>query len=52
MAGFGVYFFEEGSKYEGEWKDNNAHGKGFYHYANGDVYEGGYLFESPDSLSN
>ena len=29
-SGFGVYIWEDGSKYTGEWKDNVLHGKGTY----------------------
>jgi hypothetical protein len=26
------------NRYEGEWKEGKAHGKGIYYYADGDVY--------------
>lgn len=38
--GLGIYFYEDGSKYEGEWFRNVRHGRGKLVYANGDVYEG------------
>ena len=29
-----------GDTYESEWKDDEMHGKGVYHYSDGRVYEG------------
>ncbi len=33
--GHGVFFYKDGSKYEGEWKDGLKHGKGIDFYSNG-----------------
>lgn len=37
---FGIYYYENGDCYIGEWKNNNKHGKGIYVYSNGDYYYG------------
>ena len=33
---------QDGGVYAGEWKADEAHGKGRYTHANGAVYEGGW----------
>lgn len=38
--GLGVYFYDNGSKYEGEWYMGKRTGRGKMMYADGDVYEG------------
>ena len=38
--GFGVHFWPNGDKYEGEWKRDKAHGVGKYTHSNGATYEG------------
>ena len=38
--GFGKYFYQNGERYIGEWKQNLKEGKGVYHYTNGSYYEG------------
>jgi hypothetical protein len=39
--GFGTYYFaEDGSKYEGQWKNDKRHGKGKYTFKNGGYYDG------------
>ena len=39
--GFGKFYYNEGSVYEGNWKDNLMHGKGNLYYSNGKLaYEG------------
>ena len=38
--GFGFRQFEDGSKYEGYWEDNQPNGQGSFTYNNGDVYKG------------
>ena len=32
----------DGTTYDGEWKDNNKHGRGVYKWADGDTYDGDY----------
>ena len=39
-AGWGTQVWPDGGKYEGEWHDNKANGKGQFWHADGDVYEG------------
>ena len=39
---FTSFNFIDGSKYIGEWKDDEMHGQGTYTYANGDKYVGEY----------
>ena len=38
----GTYTFDDGSKYVGEWEDDNYHGHGTYTYASGSKYIGEY----------
>lgn len=38
--GRGVQVWEDGSRYEGEWINDRACGKGKLVHGNGDVYEG------------
>lgn len=32
--------WDDGSKYDGDWKDDVRHGKGVFEYTNGDKYDG------------
>ena len=36
----GTYFFSDGGKYNGEFKDGIKHGKGTYYYSTGNIYDG------------
>lgn len=36
----GLYEFPDGSKYEGEWKDQKMHGDGVFTDLNGNKWEG------------
>jgi hypothetical protein len=38
--GFGKYFWNDGSRYEGQWQNDKRNGKGKFVWSNGDVYEG------------
>ena len=40
--GQGTYYYKNGEKYEGEYKDAKKHGQGTYYYNNGNKYEGGF----------
>lgn len=40
VQGSGTHFFEDGSRYSGEWVENQRSGWGTLFYANGDKYEG------------
>merc|ERR1712141_491337 len=41
--GEGIFYYPDGSKYEGSWSDNARNGYGTYHYVNGDTYEGDWV---------
>lgn len=45
--GFGTQIFSDGSKYEGEWKNDMAHGKGKTTDAEGGVVEGSFVENKP-----
>ena len=45
INGKGKIVYDDGDSYEGEWKDDKAHGFGVYISHNGSVYEG-YWFEN------
>ena len=36
----GIFYFNNGNRYEGDFKDGKAEGKGIYYYNNGSRYEG------------
>jgi hypothetical protein len=38
----GIYTYDDGSKYVGEWKDNKQHGQGTHTWPGGDTYIGEY----------
>jgi len=40
--GYGVAFFDTGSRYEGEWKENLRHGDGSFYWTDGQSYVGEY----------
>ena len=40
--GKGIYYYNDGDRYEGEHKNGKAEGKGIYYYHNGERYEGDY----------
>jgi hypothetical protein len=37
---FNVYTYDNGDRYEGEWKNGERHGKGTMDYADGNKYTG------------
>ena len=39
----GLYTWLDGRRYEGDWLDNNMHGKGIYTWKDGRKYEGEYI---------
>ena len=41
--GHGIKIFKNGDKYEGEWVQDKANGKGKFWHADGDYYEGFWL---------
>ncbi len=42
LEGYGSYIFENGDKYEGNWKDNMRDGHGVYLFNDGDKFEGNF----------
>jgi hypothetical protein len=42
LNGYGVYEYDNGDCYKGDWKDGKMHGQGTYTYANKCVYSGQY----------
>ena len=43
MEGLGIYVWNDGRKYEGQYKDDKKHGFGVYTWADGRCYEGYWL---------
>jgi hypothetical protein len=41
--GYGKQLWRDGARYEGEWKEGKANGKGIFYHLNGDVYEGEFV---------
>ncbi len=41
--GHGVQIWQDGSKYEGQWVNGKANGKGRFILADGDIYEGDWM---------
>ena len=39
----GTYVWNDGRKYEGEWKANKMHGQGTFTWQDGRCYQGGYI---------
>ena len=46
MEGKGIYYYNDGDRYEGEFKNNRRKGKGIYYYVNGDREMGDYSNEN------
>ena len=42
MNGKGKFIYQDGSFYEGEFKNGNRNGYGIYKYNNGDIFKGEY----------
>ena len=40
MEGKGIHYYNNGSRYEGDFRNGKKEGKGKYIYNNGDRYEG------------
>ena len=41
--GYGVFYWNNGNRYEGEWANGHLTGKGTYYWACGDKYEGDFV---------
>ena len=39
LEGYGKYYYNNGDKYEGEWKNNKREGYGIKYNISGDIYE-------------
>ena len=48
--GRGIQLWPDGSKYSGQWKNNNASGKGKLLHSNGDIYEGEWDNNKPNGF--
>jgi antitoxin component YwqK of YwqJK toxin-antitoxin module len=43
MHGFGIYYYADGSRYDGQWKNDKKHGWGKFYNSKGVLeYEGRY----------
>jgi hypothetical protein len=40
MDGIGIYSWQDGRKYVGEYRDDKKHGYGSYSWSDGRLYEG------------
>ena len=40
MEGKGIFYYNDGARYEGDWKNGLREGKGIFYYKNGNKYEG------------
>ena len=40
MDGKGIFTWNDGNEYKGEWKNGLKDGKGVFKYSNGSIYEG------------
>ena len=45
--GYGVFAYEKGDKYVGEWKNNKSHGQGTITLKNGETYSGQWKNATP-----
>ncbi len=45
---YGSFIFEDGARYDGEWRENKYHGQGTYLFANGDKYTGEFKQDKSD----
>ena len=49
--GYGVYYYENGDKYDGNWKNDKKEGKGYYFYnQTGEVYKGNFNNDLPNGM--
>lgn len=45
--GRGLFYYNDGSYYEGYWRDNKMHGKGSLYYSNGSLaYDGNWYMDN------
>ena len=49
--GYGVCYYKNGDKYDGNWKENKREGKGvFFHNETGEVYKGNFSNNKPNGM--
>ena len=49
--GYGVYYYQNGDKYDGQWKDDKKEGKGYFFYKEtGEVYKGNFSNDLPNGI--
>jgi len=48
MNGKGVYYYANGNRYDGDWKDDKKNGKGIYYFADGTIeFDGNWIDNKP-----
>ena len=40
MHGYGVFVWEDGRRYEGDYKEDKKHGRGAFYWSDGRIYNG------------
>ena len=50
--GKGVFSWNDGTKYDGEFKQNKFHGTGNFHWNNGTKFEGKWYLTVWDNITN
>lgn len=48
--GYGIQSWPDGAKYEGDWLNNKAHGKGKFYHVDGDVFEGEWEYDKVNTI--
>ena len=49
--GYGICYYENGDKYDGNWKDNKKEGKGsFFYNEKGEIYKGNFCNDLPNGM--
>jgi hypothetical protein len=44
----GIYYYANGNRYDGRWKNDKKFGRGTMYYTNGDKYEGEFKEDKRD----
>ena len=50
MNGYGIHHYPDGSRYNGEWKDNNMNGYGEFIWSDGKAYIGNYVNDKKEGF--